>query len=699
MRITKVMIDRFGRITNRTLDISPGLTVLHGPNESGKTTTMEFIRSALVPTSQRNVYPKRARTDSGRVIVDDDGIERMIVLEGRSRKGDIPECIIDLDQHMFRSIFAMTSADLDSDEIISSGDIRTRFLTLPGGDSIPSMIADSVKDADSVLGRTTRSSSVLSSIENDLRVTEERISVLRDQVDRYGDLVRERDSLMSRLDCIRGNVSAIGSGRVTAALYESNAINFTNLGEMESRLQGLEDLQVADKDDVERYNSLRSASQSATKEFSDCFHSCEMFLTSMNGTDPETVLRYADMIEQLPFQIHQYRRDSMEVGVRRTSSPVVRRGINPMMVAGGVLTAAGIVASVLYPLSLLMVPVGIAVSFLGYRSWKAAGRMSADVDDVDTAMLARSVSEFEGRVSSFLECFHMGSEGMESDVIRLTSLVRDARRYSECSERCLSLRLKATEESGKLNSFLQFYGGKEGFEEAVRRYEEVVSLRSSVDALRTALRSAGLDPDVRSCPTDVEDDGLADATEIGMEIGRIESEMASIMDCDELNQLLDRRQALVSRKERALVEGAEAMLRRKVCEMACDSAYSESGRGVVSTADRYLSMMTGGRYRMDNDPRETSISVKGDDGPRTLEQCSTGLRAQVLLSLKLAVAKEMGGGKVPVILDDVLLPFDTERKCGAIRALEEISREMQVIVFTCDDAVASMCREGGLIRL
>ena len=314
MRITKVMIDRFGRITNRTLDISPGLTVLHGPNESGKTTTMEFIRSALVPTSQRNVYPKRARTDSGRVIVDDDGIERMIVLEGRSRKGDIPECIIDLDQYMFRSIFAMTSTDLDSDEIISSGDIRTRFLTLPGGDSIPSMIADSVKDADSVLGRTTRSSSVLSSIENDLRVTEERISVLREQVDRYGDLVRERDSLMSRLDCIRGNVSTIGSGRVTAALYESNAINFTNLGEMESRLKGLEDLQVADKDDVERYNSLRSASQSATKEFSDCFHSCEMFLTSMNGTDPETVLRYADMIEQLPFQIHQYRRDSMEVG-------------------------------------------------------------------------------------------------------------------------------------------------------------------------------------------------------------------------------------------------------------------------------------------------------------------------------------------------------------------------------------------------
>ena len=50
----------------------------------------------------------------------------------------------------------------------------------------------------------------------------------------------------------------------------------------------------------------------------------------------------------------------------------------------------------------------------------------------------------------------------------------------------------------------------------------------------------------------------------------------------------------------------------------------------------------------------------------------------------------MGGEKVPVILDDVLLPFDSERKAGAIGALAEASYEMQILLFTCDAETAEL---------
>ena len=53
----------------------------------------------------------------------------------------------------------------------------------------------------------------------------------------------------------------------------------------------------------------------------------------------------------------------------------------------------------------------------------------------------------------------------------------------------------------------------------------------------------------------------------------------------------------------------------------------------------------------------------------------------------------LGDGKVPMILDDVLLPFDPDRMEGAVRALAEVSREMQVIMFTCDPAVADVASE------
>ena len=79
--------------------------------------------------------------------------------------------------------------------------------------------------------------------------------------------------------------------------------------------------------------------------------------------------------------------------------------------------------------------------------------------------------------------------------------------------------------------------------------------------------------------------------------------------------------------------------------------------------------------------------------PKNPKQWSTGLRAQILLSIKLAIAKEMGGGEIPIILDDVLLPFDNVRKKGAIEALSALSNEMQVLLFSCDDDVMEIAKE------
>ena len=142
------------------------------------------------------------------------------------------------------------------------------------------------------------------------------------------------------------------------------------------------------------------------------------------------------------------------------------------------------------------------------------------------------------------------------------------------------------------------------------------------------------------------------------------------------------------------MDGAVYVLAASLASEACDDAYSSVQPGVAATADRYLSMMTSGRYRIDMDPRrKDTLAVVDSEGVKGPKRWSTGLRAQVLLALKLAVARELGDGKVPMILDDVLLPFDSERKEGALRALAEVSGEMQVLLFTCDATVADMASE------
>ena len=132
---------------------------------------------------------------------------------------------------------------------------------------------------------------------------------------------------------------------------------------------------------------------------------------------------------------------------------------------------------------------------------------------------------------------------------------------------------------------------------------------------------------------------------------------------------------------------------------ACDGVFGDVHPTVHSRAERYLSMMTGGRYSLNVDRDNGTISVVDGDGDKVLKRCSTGLRAQVMLSIKLATAYEMGRGEVPVILDDVLLPFDSERKRAALEALSELSDGMQILLFTCDRETSEICSDMDRITL
>ena len=61
MIIRRLNIRNFGKIHDRTLEFSPGINVLYGENESGKTTVHTFIKSMLFSLSR--MRGKAARND------------------------------------------------------------------------------------------------------------------------------------------------------------------------------------------------------------------------------------------------------------------------------------------------------------------------------------------------------------------------------------------------------------------------------------------------------------------------------------------------------------------------------------------------------------------------------------------------------------------------------------------------------------
>jgi uncharacterized protein YhaN len=62
---------------------------------------------------------------------------------------------------------------------------------------------------------------------------------------------------------------------------------------------------------------------------------------------------------------------------------------------------------------------------------------------------------------------------------------------------------------------------------------------------------------------------------------------------------------------------------------------------------------------------------------------SDGTRDQLFLALRSAYIENYCKTAVcPVILDDVLMAFDDDRTVATFRALQELSRKTQVLVFT-----------------
>ena len=104
-------------------------------------------------------------------------------------------------------------------------------------------------------------------------------------------------------------------------------------------------------------------------------------------------------------------------------------------------------------------------------------------------------------------------------------------------------------------------------------------------------------------------------------------------------------------------------------------------------AARYMSAVTGGRYEdvLINRDFSARTRTKGDAVARDAEYLSAGTLDLMYLAVRLAVCELAlpDGEPCPLILDDALVNLDETRFKQAIELLRQISKERQVILFTC----------------
>ena len=175
-----------------------GLTVIYGPNESGKTTLLEGIRSLLFGWKG-----KEFKQSIGLMTVEHEGMEYTIHREGKRLtfyplgKKAIPMEPRELwwhglDRKTYERIFALTLGDLQGLDILKEQEVRSRFFGVEGGERLSETVKDIEKAAADLLVQSANG-------KKKINVCIERLKQLEQEIGRLaqkeGDFVALRQQL------------------------------------------------------------------------------------------------------------------------------------------------------------------------------------------------------------------------------------------------------------------------------------------------------------------------------------------------------------------------------------------------------------------------------------------------------------------------------------------------------------------------
>ena len=239
MRIKRVTIDSFGGIRNwRSPEFDENLTVVYGPNESGKSTITEFVRSTLFPPKTVK-YPVASKTDSGTVeVVMDDGDEKILVREQRkvtegTGKKTVYEEFPSLDADTYRSLYGLDLERLVDKKVVSSNDFRKKFLTVPGGEMVPEVSDAIEKNLDSLMTKEKLTDNrIIGKIVKDMKNIDQRVAEIHGEMDGYDKLTAEREELNKRIAEKRNAAQLMMDVHAKKEVLKSQSANLERLNEL-----------------------------------------------------------------------------------------------------------------------------------------------------------------------------------------------------------------------------------------------------------------------------------------------------------------------------------------------------------------------------------------------------------------------------------------------------------------------------------
>ena len=198
-------------------------------------------------------------------------------------------------------------------------------------------------------------------------------------------------------------------------------------------------------------------------------------------------------------------------------------------------------------------------------------------------------------------------------------------------------------------------------------------------------------PDIEAGLTAARQELMAASSEADALRGNLEARREALPDVAEAEEAvatvgaeLERVQALATTLQTTLglLRAAEERVHRSLAPV------------LAASIVRWLPSVSGGAYEeVTVDPADLSVRAKEAKSGKWREArlLSEGTREQIYLLLRVAMAEHLvtNGETAPLLLDEVTVQSDPERKRQLLSVLHALSAERQVVIFTHDDDVVA----------
>ena len=217
MKLVQLHVEGFGHFHDHVVGpLNSGVTVLHGPNEAGKSTLLAFIRTILFgfPSRGRDDYypPLAGGRHGGRItLVDDDGesyaLERFAGPRGgrpvlRTESGApaaLERLIGYATLNLFSNVFAFSLDEIQSEGLMSDSEVSGRLYSVGMGASGLPEFSRSLDDRRNSLFRPRGSAQKIPRLLSDLSDVDERLRVIQGNAGEYRGLTGRQEVIQQEL--------------------------------------------------------------------------------------------------------------------------------------------------------------------------------------------------------------------------------------------------------------------------------------------------------------------------------------------------------------------------------------------------------------------------------------------------------------------------------------------------------------------